>query len=223
MSFVLSIETATTAGSVALFRDKQLLAQQTLLVEQSHSSMLTSLIDHVLFQTQTAKEDLSAVAISEGPGSYTGLRIGTATAKGLCFALNIPLLAVPTLQAMAVQVLPYLYEKDVILCPMIDARRMEVYTALYNTQGEELQTTEALVIDENSFKEKFPHQKIIFFGNGAAKCQKVLTDSRFVFVEGIYPQAYAIGQLAIQVPKEVSLAYFEPFYLKEHYTPTKNK
>lgn len=236
---ILSIETSTNICSVALHNNGILLASQDLFGEQTHAGMITVLIDNILQQTQTSKSQLTAIAVSDGPGSYTGLRIGSSTAKGLCFALDIPLLAVSTLEAMALQVadafvghakdenkndenLGQNISQNILLAPMIDARRMEVYTALYQYKPtypldlELVSPIEPLVIDENSFNNFIATNTILYFGNGAAKCQKTLQNPNFRFIDTIVTSARSIGKLAHQNPKKVDIAYYESLYLKEY-------
>ncbi|MEN7551348.1 tRNA (adenosine(37)-N6)-threonylcarbamoyltransferase complex dimerization subunit type 1 TsaB [Rapidithrix thailandica] len=225
---ILSIETSTTVCSIAVHRDHQLLALQELHLERSHSSYLAELVENTIRYAGGTMKDVQAVAISEGPGSYTGLRIGTSTAKGLCYTLGIPLVAVSTLKAMACEVASYQWEwpSDVLLCPMLDARRMEVYTALYTMGLEEVEKVHPKVVDETSFGE-YKDKTLVLFGNGAAKCKEVLNGDSFQLVEGITPSAKFIGELAIQkLEKEevVDMAYFEPFYLKDFMIkPSKKK
>ncbi len=233
---ILSIETSTNICSVALHNNGILLASQDLFGEQTHAGMITVLIDNILQQTQTSKSQLTAIAISDGPGSYTGLRIGSSTAKGLCFALDIPLLAVSTLEAMALQVADVFVGinakgenikgenilQNILLAPMIDARRMEVYTALYQYKPtypldlELVSPIEPLVIDENSFSNFIATNTILYFGNGAAKCQTTLQNPNFRFIDTIVTSARSIGKLAHQNPKKVDIAYYESLYLKEY-------
>ncbi len=218
---ILSIETSTSACSVALHRQGQLLVCIDLLIDQSHSGMLTTLIDNALQSVSKTYKDLTGIAVAAGPGSYTGLRIGIATAKGLCFALNLPLFAVSTLAALTRAVIvnqPINNTNDVLFCPLLDARRMEVYTALYDKKFRIIQPPHALVITSKSFSEEVTQQKIICFGNGSDKCQSVLTHPNFVFLPEIKPSASQIGSIASQLTADqaVDLAYFEPFYLKEY-------
>ncbi|GAB4397836.1 MAG: tRNA (adenosine(37)-N6)-threonylcarbamoyltransferase complex dimerization subunit type 1 TsaB [Microscillaceae bacterium] len=218
MSVILSLETATSVCSVSLHRKGVLCSEVSLFVGQSHSVMLHPMIDQVLTFSQESFASLSAVAISKGPGSYTGLRIGTSTAKGLCYALDLPLLAVNTLEAMA-RAMQAWQSRPIWLCPMIDARRMEVYCALYDENGQCISPTEARIIDESSFEEYLFRQDILFFGDGAAKCQPHLSHQpRAHFQKDFYPQARAVGQLAEaqwQAGEFMDVAYFEPYYLKD--------
>ena len=218
MSLVLSLETSTSICSVALHKEHELIACYELFLEKSHAENSTQLIDHILYTTGFDKKQLDAIAISKGPGSYTGLRIGTATAKGLCLALNIPLIAVPTLTAMAHQVNLFNTE-HYLLCPMIDARRMEVYCAIYDHSLNSIRETAAEILDEKSFHEILEKHTVLFFGNGAEKFNSFSTyPSTKIIVNGIHPSAKNIGALAFpkfQQKQFEDLAYFEPFYLKE--------
>ncbi|WP_224997484.1 tRNA (adenosine(37)-N6)-threonylcarbamoyltransferase complex dimerization subunit type 1 TsaB [Cesiribacter sp. SM1] len=218
MAYILSIETATKVCSVALHQDGVLVVSQHLHIDKSHSGLLTVLIHNSLQYAGIAMSDIAAVAVSAGPGSYTGLRIGTSTAKGLCYALEVPLIAVNTLEAMAHEVATYA-PANALLCPMIDARRMEVYCMLQNKQGEIIEPQTPKVIDAHSFEEELQQQIIYFFGDGAAKCKEVLGyQPNAHFVSGVVPSAVPVGALAHQRWEQQQfedLAYFEPVYLKE--------
>jgi len=219
---ILSIETATSVCSVALFDPEKntLVSYFELQIERAHSNKLTSLIEQALQLSNVSTKQLSALAISEGPGSYTGLRIGTAVAKGLCFTLGIPLIAVNTLKAIAHSFVENqkLLPQNTLLAPMIDARRMEVYTTLFDTQLNEVQAISAMVIEENSFTTFLNKQTVIFMGDGAAKTQDLLTHSNAHFSNPIFPNAKSIGYLALEkFHRKIfeDVAYFEPFYLKD--------
>lgn len=218
MSLILSIETSTTVCSVALTRDGATLATQKLFLEKSHSTLLTVVIQSLLDHTEINKEDMSAIAVSKGPGSYTGLRIGVSTAKGLCYALDKPLIAINTLHAMAQEVSMYA-GKDEWLCPMLDARRMEVYTSLFSPDLNEVNETRALILDENSFGETLRQNNVLFFGNGSDKFRGLIgINDKARFIEGVTPSASAVGILATKSLEEgrfEDVAYFEPFYLKD--------
>ena len=217
MSLILSIETATPTCSVALYAGAKLVAVQSLHIANSHAESLLLTIDHLFAIAPYDKKDLVAVAVSGGPGSYTGLRIGTATAKGLCYALNIPLIAVGTLEAMAHGMQPYNTVRALV-CPMIDARRMEVYCLLTDAQGKLLEEPHPQVIDANSFQDQLVDYPILFFGDGAAKCKPLLgVHPHATFIEDIYPSAQHIGAVAYTKFQQAAfedLAYFEPSYLK---------
>ncbi len=228
MAIILSIETSTVTSSIAIHDDGQLISSQSINVEKSHSEYLAPSIKY-LFETCGLKmKSIDAVAISKGPGSYTGLRIGTSSAKGICYALDAKLIAINTLEAMAYGIAKYQFE-DVLVCPMIDARRMEVYCLVAKKDGEIVETTQAKIIDESSFEKLLGTDKIIFFGNGVTKCKPVLDYSpNAIFIENIEPSAEHIGSLAWQAfqQKEFEdLAYFEPFYLKDFIAkkPSANK
>ncbi|MEQ9288778.1 MAG: tRNA (adenosine(37)-N6)-threonylcarbamoyltransferase complex dimerization subunit type 1 TsaB [Cyclobacteriaceae bacterium] len=217
MGTILSIETATRSGSVAIHKSGNLVGMQQYDIDKSHSSLLHVMIDQVLQNSGTERTQLNAIAVSAGPGSYTGLRIGVSTAKGMCYALDIPLIAVNTLEAMAKQVANTTSE-NISLCPMIDARRQEVYCMMLNRQMEVLKETEAVIIDEASFFEELNENRIVFFGDGSDKCRSVLLHGNAGFIGNIMPSAREIGELAYN--KYVkgdfeNLAYYEPFYLKE--------
>ena len=217
MSLILSLETATPVCSVALHDEGVIKASSHLYISQTASSQLAVMIDELLKRCELKPSQLSAVAVSEGPGSYTGLRIGVASAKGLCYTLDIPLIAVNTLESL-VQKVAAQFSDDVILCPMLDARRMEVYCLLANNKGDVLEPTQAKVIDESSFAEVLSKNKMVFFGNGAAKCKELITSPNAVFLSDIVPSAEQIGELAFkkfQTQQFEDLADFEPFYLKD--------
>ncbi|MCU0390124.1 MAG: tRNA (adenosine(37)-N6)-threonylcarbamoyltransferase complex dimerization subunit type 1 TsaB [Thermoflexibacter sp.] len=219
---ILSIETSTEVCSVALHSDNKLLAYSELFTEKSHSSALTLLIEDIIKNTQKEMKDLQGIVLSQGPGSYTGLRVGTSVAKGLCYALNIPLYAVNTLLAMSYVASKMIFNQPVYLCPMIDAKRMEVFSMLTNPDLEIIKPVEALVLTTESFTEILANQVIVIFGDGANKCKKIIPNENLLLLENIYPSAKAIGDLFfLQKAQEVSIAYFEPFYLKEVYTKVK--
>lgn len=217
MALILSIETSTTVCSVALTQNDSVVAEKKLLEDKSHASHLTILIQEILSQSGKQMADIKAVAIAEGPGSYTGLRIGVSTAKGLCYALGVPLIGVSTLKAMALE-LNQSNENGALLCPMIDARRMEVYTALYNSFLEELLPPCPMILNESSFHETLTSSKVLFFGNGSEKFKEVVKSPNALFLKEITPSAWAVGLLAAKKfnnNQVEDLAYFEPSYLKE--------
>lgn len=222
---LLSLDTSTRSCSVALHSETDLILSCELNTDKSSASMLTPLIQTALTHAGFQMSDLDAIAVAMGPGSYTGLRVGVATAKGLCFALDKPLIAVNTLKAMAKQVAGL--TGNHLLCPMLDARRMEVYCAIYNQALEEVLPTRAEIITENSFNEILTNHSILFFGEGAAKCAPTLgnhPNSNFVTLP-IRPSAKTVGELAINDfvnQNFVDLVSFEPFYLKD-FVSTKSK
>lgn len=221
MALILNLETATTVCSVSLGKDGQLLAFKELNGDYSHSENLTLFIEEVLQQAHVKLADIDAVAVSKGPGSYTGLRIGVSTAKGLCYSLNKPLIATPTLQCLAfgVQRSKFKVQSSNLLCPMIDARRMEVYCAIYNADNKEIKATAAEIIDENSFSDLLKENTIYFFGDGAEKCKSILSHSQnAIFIDNIFPSAknmISLSEQAFVSGQFEDVAYFEPFYLKD--------
>ncbi|QJD97594.1 tRNA (adenosine(37)-N6)-threonylcarbamoyltransferase complex dimerization subunit type 1 TsaB [Mucilaginibacter robiniae] len=219
MALLLQIETATTACSVALAQNGNLLVVKELNERNIHAEVITLFIEEVMTTSGKQLSELDGIAVSSGPGSYTGLRIGVSTAKGLCFALDKPLIAIETLQAMAAGISSSINDTDVLLCPMIDARRMEVYTAIFDIQGDRVKSTSAEIIDENSFAELLHHQKVLFFGDGAAKCKTVLSQQpNALFDDNFINSARHLTSPAAHrftTAQFEDLAYFEPFYLKD--------
>lgn len=223
MSLILSIETATPACSVALHQAGNLVALAELHTENAHSEQLTILIEQIIQRSKYTLQHIDAIAVSKGPGSYTGLRIGVATAKGLCFALDKPLIAINTLEAMTEQVRSIQTQKT-LFCPMIDARRMEVYCLLADENGKMIVPTEAKIIEKNAFEDFLNQHKIVFFGNGAEKCKAIISSENAIFFAGVSCSAKSMGQLAYQkfLDKDFEeLIYFEPFYLKDFVSNTK--
>ncbi len=218
MPLLLSIETSTKVCSVALHRDTTLLASSEILIERSHSKFITILIENLFLHSGEKMEELDAVAVSKGPGSYTGLRIGVSTAKGLCYALEKPLIAISTLESMAYEVNRF-NKTEALLCPMIDARRMEVYCAFFDNKLNCLEEVSAKIIEENSFKAMLDQKAVLFFGDGSQKCIKIIGDHKNAFfIDDLFPSAINIGALALkafEAKKFEDLAYFEPFYLKD--------
>jgi tRNA threonylcarbamoyladenosine biosynthesis protein TsaB len=224
---LLSLETSSPICAVALHHlaDGRLLGQAELRLEKSHSTHLTVLVEQLITNAGFGLADLGAVAVSDGPGSYTGLRIGAAAAKGLCFALDIPLVAVGTLPALAHQMASHTPRPNAYLyAPMLDARRQEVYTALYEADGDEVLAPTNLVLDADSLAEHLGARPVLCFGSGAAKFQALVSDNpNAVFLANVQPSAVAIGELAYaayQRQEFQDVAYYEPFYLKEVYTTT---
>ncbi|MGA9637991.1 tRNA (adenosine(37)-N6)-threonylcarbamoyltransferase complex dimerization subunit type 1 TsaB [Flavobacterium sp.] len=214
MSYILNIETATKNCSVALSKEgKTIVCFETAEEGYSHAEKLHVFIEQSIKEAGIDYKDLSAVAVSQGPGSYTGLRIGVSAAKGLCYALGIPLIAIDTLQSLASQV----GVKDGLIVPMLDARRMEVYNAIFTSNLEYIRATQAEIITEESFSAI--HEKIYFVGDGTQKCMTVLKKDNFIFIEGvIFPSAKEMCVLSYQKYSHndiVDVAYFEPFYLKD--------
>jgi tRNA threonylcarbamoyladenosine biosynthesis protein TsaB len=217
MSLILSLETSTSVCSAALHERGKLLASYEIHIEQTQASKLAVLVSDLIRNSGFQMQALKAIAVTSGPGSYTGLRIGTSTAKGLCFALNIPLITIDTLTLLASQ-LTTVNIHEALLCPMIDARRMEVYCLLCDNQVNTIAPIEAKVIDENSFSEYLRNYQILFFGSGAEKCKNVIQHINAYFIPNIFPAASELGKLAYENFEKndfVDLVSYEPFYLKE--------
>lgn len=221
MALILNIETATPVLSVSLGNDGHVLDLLEVNTKNRHAERVTLFIDEILKKNSVGFDDLDAVAVSEGPGSYTGLRIGVSTAKGICYSRDIPLIAISTLKSMALSMAnQWIDESDkqnLLFCPMIDARRMEVYSALYDYQNKEIRQVQADIVDENSYKDYLEKNKVIFGGDGADKCKKVIQDENAVFLDEVYPSAATMAIIAedyFNKGKFADVAYFEPFYLK---------
>ena len=216
MALFLLIETATKSCSVSLSSENKIIACKEEVNEQySHAEKLTVFITE-LFKTQDFTiKDLDAVAVSKGPGSYTGLRISVSTAKGLCYALDIPLISVSTLKAMAFGMAQK--EKSDLYCPMIDARRMEVYNAFYNSTNKEIRGIQADIIEACSYQKELD-KKVLFFGDGAEKCKQMIQHPNARFIDGIFPSSKDMLEIANEKFAEIDfedVVYFEPFYLKD--------
>jgi len=218
MANLLSIETSTSVCSVNFSVDGQSVFNKIHEGEVSHASLLGVFVADAVKYAEKAGIKTDAVAVSAGPGSYTGLRIGLSEAKGLCYGWNVPLIAVPTLKILAVAALSAYDIQNGLLCPMLDARRMEVYSALYDLQLNEIRKPKAEVIDTKSYQQDLAQQPIVFFGTGAEKCQTVIRSPQAQFLPDIYPTAETMIGLANQAYAAqdfVNTAYFEPYYLKE--------
>ncbi len=225
MAVILNIDTSTNACSVALSKDGEVVIYRLKEEGRNHSELLGVFVDEVLNEAEGLGLSLDAVAFSAGPGSYTGLRIGVSLAKGLCFGYQIPLISIETLKVMSLSA-SRKWEEDGILCPMIDARRMEVYDALFDADLTNLRETKAEIIDENSFASYLTDQKVCFFGDGSDKCKELLSSENAVFLEGIMPLAMDMASLAeeaYQKAQFVDVAYYEPHYLKEFMVTTSKK
>lgn len=224
MSCIISLETATKVCSVALSVDKKIVFEKVNYTGPSHAVLLGVFVKEVIEYAHLNGLKPQAIAVSSGPGSYTGLRIGISEAKGLCYGLDIPLIAIPTPEIMALQIIDSGYEAD-FYCPMIDARRMEVYSAVYDKQSNPLTDISAEIIDKNSYLNFLSCGKMLFFGDGSIKCKEILQSENAEFIEGIYPLAKHMAPLAEKHfinNKFENIAYFEPFYLKE-FQATKSK
>ncbi|PCJ23338.1 MAG: tRNA (adenosine(37)-N6)-threonylcarbamoyltransferase complex dimerization subunit type 1 TsaB [Flavobacteriales bacterium] len=225
MSIILGLETSTKICSVAVSDGDKLLALREEGGEYSHSEKLTVFIQSTLKEARLKLPDIDAVAVSKGPGSYTGLRIGVSVAKGLCYALNKPLIAVDTLQAMA---LGMSKAEDLgLYCAMIDARRMEVYTAIYDLNNNMIEEVSAKIIDKDSFENYLKENKVVFFGDGSDKCKEVLNgNTNATFSDKGLPSAQYINQIALEkfnCQNFEDVAYFEPYYLKDFIATTPKK
>lgn len=215
MSLILSIESATSPGSVALHENGSLLSHAELHKKKSHAAKLPALIDNIIKSVDGSFSDLDAIAISGGPGSYTGLRIGAGLAKGLAFANDLPLIEVETLKIIAEAVKPF--RQNVLYAPMIDARRMEVYTCLLDSNLNYLKETDPMILSEESFQNELKTHSIIFCGDGAEKAKNVIKNKQALFIDSIYPSARNMGELAFHKFKKFDfckLDEWEPFYLK---------
>lgn len=224
MAVILIIETSTEVCSVALSVDGLLTDVKESKEGQNHARLVTVFAEELLIRNNIKPDDLSAVAVSKGPGSYTGLRIGVSTAKGICFARRIPLIAIGTLEAMAQHVIQNRKsynipaDKPTLFCPMIDARRMEVFSMLYNEDGSALKPITAEIIDETFLSDELSGMRVVFFGNGSEKCRQTLKSPNALFVSGIDASSKFMCQLAWKLynkNKFEDVAYFEPFYLKD--------
>ena len=232
MSLILCIETGTDICSVGIARDGELVSLRESAEGRDHAKYVGVFVDELLRETGIAPDELDAVAVGMGPGSYTGLRIGVSFAKGLCYGQQIPLIAVGSLEALAevaiedneAGILDVENWNDAVLCPMVDARRMEVYTQLFDAAGNPLSEVSAEVVDENTFADIRRDKQLVIFGNGASKCCEVMSDATFIEVA---PSARGLARKAEQklsAGQVEDIAYFEPFYLKDFVViPSKKK
>jgi tRNA threonylcarbamoyladenosine biosynthesis protein TsaB len=222
MSLILSIDTAFETASVCLAKDGEILQSSESGNHKEHASWLHPAIAAMLKNNGSNINELNAVAINIGPGSYTGLRVGLAAAKGFCFALNIPLIAINSLKILAYAVQD---KETAIICPVIDARRMEVFTAVYNKMLQEIKPPYALVLDENSFSSLFSEGKVLFCGNAVEKLQTVISNNNAIF-SNTMANATHLARLSFSYferKKFADLAYTEPLYVKEFYSPVNSR
>jgi len=223
MALILNLETSTEVCSVNLSKDKKILFLRESREEKSHAHSLTVFIQEILNEAKISVSELDAVAVSMGPGSYTGLRIGVSTANGLCYGSDVPLIAVSTLQAMTMQLLDNTellkkFSDNIWFCPMIDARRMEVYTAFYDLENKEKSKVIAKVLDETSFQSVLDERIVLFFGNGSSKFKDVCKHKNAIFIDDIETSSKGmvnLSKIAFDIRKFEDIAYFEPFYLKD--------
>lgn len=229
MSCILHIETSTTVCSVAVSEDSHVIFEQIDHDGPNHARILAPLVEQAASFADSHAIPLDAVAVSEGPGSYTGLRIGVSTAKGLCYGRNIPLISVPTLELMCVWPLIYGEElpENALLCPMLDARRMEVYATVYDRSLKALRGVQPDVVEEGTYGEWLEDRPVYFFGNGMPKCRPLLeVHPNARFIENIDPLAKYMAPIAERKflrGEFADTAYFEPFYLKEFQATTPKK
>ena len=226
MSCILHIETSTTVCSVALSVDGVVAFERISLEGPSHAALLGVFVEEAITFTKEMKCHPEAIALSSGPGSYTGLRIGTSMAKGLCLGWDVPLIAVPTLQLMALHASRRYKREDCLYCAMIDARRMEVYSAIFDSALSTVRDTSADIVTQVLFQPFLDRGDVCFFGNGAAKSRTVISSDHALFLDDIHPLATDMVSLAEQAfiaKKFEDTAYFEPFYLKEFMATTPKK
>ena len=222
MALILNIETSTQVCSVSLSVDGETTGIKESHTKNSHAELLTIFAQQIISDGGYEFKDLDAIAVSKGPGSYTGLRIGVSTAKGLCYSLDKPLIAISTLESMAVGMIQSMNSEDItntLFCPMIDARRMEVYSAIFAADTTMVREIKAEIIDENSFGEELKLNKIVFGGDGEPKCKEVLSHNKnAIFLDNFNTSSGFLSQLAEQKfvdDKFEDIAYFEPLYLKD--------
>ncbi len=218
MSLILSIETSEERCSVALSSASALLAEAIEPEPRSHAAKLAVLIEKVMGEAGVQKNQLNAVAVSAGPGSYTGLRIGVSTAKGICYALSIPLIAVNTLDVLIARAKRSQAINKQLFCPMIDARRMEVYCKVVDEINNEIQEMRSVVVDQSTFSRLLDQHAIVFFGSGAMKCSSIIQHPNAIFIKDILADASDLAPLAFEKWEKNAteeLADFEPVYIKE--------
>ena len=224
MPLILNIETSTKNCSVALYKSNKLVSEKSLLSDKySHSEKLNLFIEDLIKESSFEFKDIDAISVSKGPGSYTGLRIGVSTAKGLCYALSIPLISVSTLRAMSYSMSQRKTGFD-FYCPMIDARRMEVFSAFFDNDNNIVRKVQADIIDKNSYSQ-FLENKVLFFGDGSSKCIDLINSKNAFFEKDIFPKASDMALISLDKYNHKDfedVAYFEPFYLKDFIIGRKN-
>jgi len=225
LALILNIETATTNCSVTISENEKIIRTVELNEGFSHAENLHPFIQTILNDSKLKISDLNAVSVSCGPGSYTGLRIGVSAAKGICYALNIPLISINTLKIISKQASEINNTLDALLCPMLDARRMEIYTAVYDLQLNEIRKTEAIIIDESSSSQFTFNKPTLFFGSGMPKCKEQFQNIPGAsFINNLVPSSKDMAKISHELFEKKQfedVAYFEPFYLKDFYFKTK--
>ncbi|CDG49869.1 tRNA (adenosine(37)-N6)-threonylcarbamoyltransferase complex dimerization subunit type 1 TsaB [Cardinium endosymbiont of Bemisia tabaci] len=218
MSLILSIETATAVCSVSLHDSGTLIAHTALCMDRSHSEYLMPIIEALLNNSNCDKKSLAAIAISAGPGSYTGLRIGSAVGKGLCYGLDVPLISVCTLEAIAYGMRPFV-DAGTLLCPAIDARRTAIYTLITDQVGQIKRPPHVALLDSQEYRDGLPNQPLLFFGDGVLKCKTFLIENKNIrFIEQVVPSAIQIGYLAFakfQQQLWAGVPHYTPCYLSQ--------
>ena len=224
MPLILNIETSTKNCSVALYDSDELISEKSLLADKySHSEKLNCFIEDLIKDSSFEFKDIDAISVSKGPGSYTGLRIGVSTAKGLCYALSIPLISVSTLRAMSYSMSQIKTGFD-LYCPMIDARRMEVFSAFFDKNNNLVRKVKADIIEKNSYSH-FLENRVLFFGDGSSKCVELINSKNAFFEKDIFPNACDMALISLDKYNKKDfedVAYFEPFYLKDFIVGRKN-
>ncbi len=218
MPQLLFIETSALECSVALSRDKEIILCKENAIQNSHSALLSVFIQEIITESGIKYQDLDAVVVSKGPGSYTGLRIGVSTAKGICYAAEVPLIAIDTTLALANAAVKQLPSENALYCPLIDARRMEVYTAFYNYKLETIREVKAELLEENPFDEILKSQIVYFFGDGMSKSKEILQhqpNAHFLEIKNSARHLLEPAFVAFEKKQFEDVAYFEPFYLKD--------
>jgi len=227
MCIIINIETATNVCSVAVSDNSEIIYKSVDTTGPSHASILGVFVKDAVKQIKDKGIKPDAVAVSCGPGSYTGLRIGVSEAKGLCYGFDIPLIVIKTPLIMSEAVIQTKdIKEDELLCPMIDARRMEVYTAIYDRNLNIISDISAEIVDTETYKNFLEKNRVLFFGNGSEKCKTIITEEHAVFIDNIYPQARYMANLSFNAYTSgqfVDVAYFEPFYLKDFVATTSKK
>ena len=227
MSRILCVDTSSFICSVSIFENLSLISSNSSEVEKSHSKLIIQLIDQSLKDAKIKINEVDAFAVSMGPGSYTGLRIGVSTIKGLCYSLEKPLISINTLEILSKSALNHINNyNDFFICPMIDARRMEVFTKMLDNNFNEVEKDKALILDDKSFNDIDGGKSIYFFGDGSNKFQKITNNKNFHFIDNIISSSKNMGELAnikYENNQFENLTTFEPFYIKDFFIVNKNK